>query len=102
MDINLESIEVTVKSSELTYDDHGGYWWKLEVDLGPGVLVRALCSDNQRGFSMDISFDHDIAESLLGDADSLEMNSVVLNMLAGLLPDRELINSDLNQPVALQ
>ncbi len=102
MDIDLESIEVTVKSSELTYDDHGGYWWKLEVDLGPGVLVSALCSDNPRGFSMDISFDRDSAESLLGDADSLEMNSVVLNMLAGLLPDRELINADLNQPVALQ
>ena len=100
--MNLESIEVTVKASELTHDDYGGFWWKIEVDIGPGVIVSALCSDNTRGFAMDAIFDRDVAESILGDMESFEMNSVVLNMLAGLLPDREMINADLNQPVAIQ
>jgi len=98
----LESVEVTVKSSELTYDNLGGFWWKVSVDVGPGIHVDALCSKTARGLSMDTVFDEVRANEILAEVDDMDVNAMVLNMIAGLIPEKDLINQDLNPEPAFQ
>ena len=98
----MESVEVTVKTSELTYDDQGGFWWKVTVDVGPGITVDALCSKTGRGLSMDTVFDEAIAQDVLAEIEDYDVNAMVLNMVAGLIPEKDLIDDDLNPKPSFQ
>ena len=96
MDVQLDSVEVTVKSSQITYDSAGGFWWAFDADVGPGLQVQVQISQSTRGISVDTVFDTNVAERVFSDIDEVDTSSLVLNMVAGLLPDRDVINEDVN------
>lgn len=102
MDAQIDSVEVTVKSSELTYDAQGGFWWKFTADVGPGLLVKAHCAQSGRGTSVDTEYDSSIAGSIFSHLDDTDPHGIVLNMIAGLIPDREYIDRDVNALHQLQ
>jgi len=96
VDVQLDSVEVTVKNSQLTLDSEGGYWWVFDADVGPGLPVQVQISQSERGLAIDTIFDASVAVHVFSDLDDVDPSALVLNMVAGLLPDRQIIDEDVN------